>query len=319
MLLHEEIGFTQNFKITLTLEGVIIETHGAWSEIYKEVYSNYYSNVRSVRINNKFLFTEFFIDDRKDLVLNFDNESDANTIKMLIDIGKRNPGALHELIGDNNQVINLNDTEFDEERLNELAKRQHFFAPQPLMQQQHAAPQQFMAVPPLPSKPSTTAAGFASPPPPPAFSFYALIDNVQRGPYNEIQFKRLVDNDLANGDTLVWTEGMLDWQPAREVKMMRRIFPKKQQPADATPPAMPAMPQVPNAVEQCEYYVNINNQQAGPFNLQQIAQMSQAGQVTAQSYVWKEGMPQWDTAGNVAELQSIFPKKIPKMPKMPKI
>ena len=108
MLLHEEIGFTQNFKITLTLEGVIIETHGAWSEIYKEVYSNYYSNVRSVRINNKFLFTEFFIDDRKDLVLNFDDENDANTIKMLIDIGKRNPGALHELIGDNNQVINLN-------------------------------------------------------------------------------------------------------------------------------------------------------------------------------------------------------------------
>ena len=47
--------------------------------------------------------------------------------------------------------------------------------------------------------------------------------------------------------------------------------------------------------------------------------MSQAGQVTAQSYVWKEGMPQWDTAGNVAELQSIFTKKIPQMPKMPKI
>ncbi len=307
MLIFEEDGIKQSFKITLTLEGVIIETHSAWSEIFKEVYSNYYSNVRSVRINFKFLFTEFFIDDRADLVLNFDSETDANTIKLLIEIGKRNPQALLELIGNNNQVIDLGDTDFDEDRLNELAKRQHFFAPQPLKQQQPAT-QQFVAVPPLPS-PSTPTTGFGSPPPPPVFSFYALIDNVQRGPYNETQFKRLVDNDLASGDTLVWAEGMLDWQPAREVKMMARIFPKKQ--LAATPPSMP---QMPIAVDQSNYYVNINNQQAGPFNIQQLEQMAQSGQITTQSFVWRQGMTQWLMAGQVQELSAFFTQKMPPMP-----
>jgi len=75
--------------------------------------------------------------------------------------------------------------------------------------------------------------------------------------------------------------------------------------------------QQPPAMPQSMYYVNINNQQAGPFNMQQMAQMAQAGQVTPQSYVWKQGMPQWDTAGNVAELQSIFAPAMPPMPPMP--
>jgi len=312
MLVHEETGIKQSFKITLTLEGVIIETHGPFSEIYKEVYSNYYSNVRSVRLNNKFLFTEFFIDDRNDLVLNFDLESIANTFKMLIEIGKRNPNALYELIGANNQVLDFDDTDFDEDRLSELSKRQHFFAPQHFIQQQQPAPQQAMAVPPLPSQPTPTT-GFGAPPPPPVFAFYAMIDNVQRGPYNEIQFKRLVDNELASGDTLVWTEGMLDWKPAREVKMMSRIFPKQKNIATNPTPAMPQMPQV---LEQSIYYVNINNQQAGPFTMQQLKQFAQTGEFTQQMYVWKEGMPQWLIAGQVQELASLF---TPQMPPMPKI
>ena len=68
---------------------------------------------------------------------------------------------------------------------------------------------------------------------------------------------------------------------------------------------------------QSQYYVNINNQQAGPFNLQQLAQRAQSGQVTVQSYVWKQGMPQWEIAGNVQELQSIFAPAMPQMPQMP--
>ncbi len=75
--------------------------------------------------------------------------------------------------------------------------------------------------------------------------------------------------------------------------------------------------QQPPAMPQSLYYVNINNQQAGPFNLQQLAQMVQSGQVTAQSYVWKQGMPQWEIAGNVAELQSLFAPAMPPMPSMP--
>ena len=75
--------------------------------------------------------------------------------------------------------------------------------------------------------------------------------------------------------------------------------------------------QQPPAMPQSMYFVNINNQQAGPFSVQQLMQMAQSGQVTAQSYVWKQGMPQWVHAGQVQELQNIFAPAMPPMPQMP--
>ncbi|MBP5689003.1 MAG: SPFH domain-containing protein [Muribaculaceae bacterium] len=75
--------------------------------------------------------------------------------------------------------------------------------------------------------------------------------------------------------------------------------------------------QQPPAMPQSMYFVNINNQQAGPFSVQQLMQMAQSGQVTAQSYVWKQGMPQWVHAGQVEELQTIFAPAMPPMPQMP--
>lgn len=72
--------------------------------------------------------------------------------------------------------------------------------------------------------------------------------------------------------------------------------------------------QQPPAMPQSLYFVNINNQQAGPFNLQQLTQMAMNGQVTAQSYVWKQGMPQWLPAAQVQELQNIFAPAMPQMP-----
>lgn len=75
--------------------------------------------------------------------------------------------------------------------------------------------------------------------------------------------------------------------------------------------------QQPPTMPQSMYFVNINNQQAGPFSVQQLMQMAQSGQVTAQSYVWKQGMPQWVHAGQVAELQNIFAPTMPQMPTTP--
>lgn len=72
--------------------------------------------------------------------------------------------------------------------------------------------------------------------------------------------------------------------------------------------------QQPPAMPQSMYFVNINNQQAGPFTVQQLTQMATSGQISAQNYVWKQGMPQWVHAGQVTELQSIFSPAMPPMP-----
>ena len=63
-----------------------------------------------------------------------------------------------------------------------------------------------------------------------------------------------------------------------------------------TPPPMP----------QAQYMVSVNGQQSGPFNMQQMQQLVQNGQLNRNTYVWKQGMAQWEMAGNVAELTALF-------------
>lgn len=76
-------------------------------------------------------------------------------------------------------------------------------------------------------------------------------------------------------------------------------------------------PGMPQMEPQVQYMVGVNGQQAGPFNWQQLKQLAQQGQLNAQTYVWKEGMPQWACAGQVAELQPLFAGVMPQMPNMP--
>ena len=68
-----------------------------------------------------------------------------------------------------------------------------------------------------------------------------------------------------------------------------------------TPPPMPTV----------QYMIAVNGQQTGPYNMQQLQQMVQMGQFTPQTYVWKQGMAQWELAGNVPELASLFAAPAP--------
>lgn len=79
----------------------------------------------------------------------------------------------------------------------------------------------------------------------------------------------------------------------------------------------PQMPGMGAAVPQVQYYIGINGQQYGPCDWNKLQQLVQQGQLTQQSYVWKNGMPQWELAGNVAELAPLFQGTAPQMPGMP--
>ena len=68
-----------------------------------------------------------------------------------------------------------------------------------------------------------------------------------------------------------------------------------------TPPPMPNI----------SFFVAVNGQQTGPFNMQQLQQLRQNGQLTAQSLVWKQGMSSWAAAKTVPELASLFAPPIP--------
>ena len=73
-----------------------------------------------------------------------------------------------------------------------------------------------------------------------------------------------------------------------------------------TPPPMP----------QVMYTLNINGQNMGPYNMQQLQQMVQTGHLTRQTYVWKQGMANWDLAGNIQELSPLWGSVPPPPPQM---
>lgn len=79
----------------------------------------------------------------------------------------------------------------------------------------------------------------------------------------------------------------------------------------------PQMPGMGAAVPQVQYFIGINGQQYGPCDWNKLQQLVQQGQLTQQSYVWKNGMAQWEFAGNVAELAPLFQGTAPQMPGMP--
>ena len=77
-----------------------------------------------------------------------------------------------------------------------------------------------------------------------------------------------------------------------------------QQPMMGGAPAMGNM--APPPMMSTQYYVGVNGQQMGPFDVNILRQMAQMGQVNGQTQVWTQGMPQWAPASTVPELSTIF-------------
>ena len=71
---------------------------------------------------------------------------------------------------------------------------------------------------------------------------------------------------------------------------------------------------VPPPIPTIAYHVAVNGQAAGPYDISTLAQMVTAGQLTADSLVWKNGMAQWAKAGSVDELKNLFANVMPPIP-----
>ena len=108
---------------------------------------------------------------------------------------------------------------------------------------------------------------------------------------------------------------MMGGAMGQQMAGMMNNMGQQMQGAMQTPPPMP----------QVQFMVAANGQQSGPYNMQQLQQLVQTGQLTVQTYVWKQGMAQWELAGNVPELAYLFaaptpppvPGGMPTPPQMP--
>jgi len=81
------------------------------------------------------------------------------------------------------------------------------------------------------------------------------------------------------------------------------------QAAQSAPPAGP--PPIPQAVS---FFIAVNGQQTGPFDMNTLKQKAAAGELTRETLVWKEGMAAWTPAGEVPEVSAVFAQTPPPLP-----
>lgn len=87
-------------------------------------------------------------------------------------------------------------------------------------------------------------------------------------------------------------------------------------PANAGAPVTPGVntpPPLPAA-----YFAAIGGQQVGPMDLPTLARRVQAGEVKAETLVWKQGMANWAPAGSVAEVAGLMTPSGTVPPPLPK-
>ncbi len=85
--------------------------------------------------------------------------------------------------------------------------------------------------------------------------------------------------------------------------MMQQMGNNMQQQQN-TPPPPPTL----------QFMIAVNGQQSGPFTVAQLQHLQQQGQFDANTYVWKQGMANWELAGNVTELAPLFTSNTPPPP-----
>jgi len=117
------------------------------------------------------------------------------------------------------------------------------------------------------------------------------------GQFTQYQMANALGN-AANNPSGGLGEGMgLGMGVGMVQNMMNQMNQMNQVNQQNTPPPPPQMVQ---------YFVSVNGQQTGPFGMPQLQQMVQMGQLTQQTYVWKQGMAGWAFANQVPELASLF-------------
>ncbi len=93
-------------------------------------------------------------------------------------------------------------------------------------------------------------------------------------------------------------EGMMGMAMMQQMMNQNQMMQnqKQQNTQQGAPPPPPVM----------QFFVSVNGQQQGPFNTETLKQMIAQGQLTKETYVWKQGMSGWAAAGEVPEVVGLF-------------
>lgn len=85
-------------------------------------------------------------------------------------------------------------------------------------------------------------------------------------------------------------------------KMAESLNTPTQSKASPTPPPLPNNP---------SWHVSIDGKASGPHDLTTLKSLAESGKLTTSSLVWTEGMENWQAAGEISALNSIFKPSTP--------
>ncbi len=125
------------------------------------------------------------------------------------------------------------------------------------------------------------------------------------GAYTQYQAAQAMEKAAENpGGTAAGGMGMgMGFAMANQ---MGQAYQQQQQaPPQSAPPPVP---------RQAHYHVAAGGESTGPYDLGALRQQAQSGDLTRETLVWKDGMAQWQPAGEVAELSSVFGSTPPPLP-----
>jgi len=117
--------------------------------------------------------------------------------------------------------------------------------------------------------------------------WFYLTDGGQKGPVDAAALTRLARDGTLPPSALVWKDGMPEWRPAVEVR-----------PGDFSAP---------------EWLYIDEGTQSGPLAYTALAEMARKGGLNRGALVWKPGMPEWKTAGEIPGL-FVAPPPTPEKP-----
>jgi membrane protease subunit (stomatin/prohibitin family) len=127
--------------------------------------------------------------------------------------------------------------------------------------------------------------------------------------YQQMKAADAMENAAKNEGGGGGMEGMMGMammqQMMNQNQMMNQQNQNKQ--TQNTPPPPPPMNQ---------YFVSVNGQQQGPFDMPVLSQMIMNGQINKQTFVWKQGMASWLAADQVPEVAMLFGAVPPPPPPM---
>lgn len=128
-------------------------------------------------------------------------------------------------------------------------------------------------------------------------SSMGIIGNL--GAYTQFQAANAMEDAAKNPNGGIMGAGMGAGMGFGMMNQMGNAFQNQQFNGNTgmnTPPPPPIV----------QFYVAVNGQQTGPFNMQQLQGMANSGQFNKASMVWKQGMAGWLAADTQPELAGLF-------------